>query len=51
MANDSVHNKIACNAFVGCDNLHNYLVIKLIVSTAKKPNWIIVHDSGEANST
>jgi len=38
MANDSVHNKIACNAFVGCDNLHNYLVIKLIVSTAKKPN-------------
>jgi len=51
MANDAVHNKSACNAFVGCDNLHNFLVIKPIVSTAKKPNWNIVHDSGEAKST
>jgi hypothetical protein len=45
MANDSVHNKSAC------DNLHNFLVIKLIISKAKKRNWIIVHDSGEAKST
>jgi hypothetical protein len=51
MANDSVHNKSACNAFVGYDNFHNFLVIKLIVSTAKKPNWIIVHESGKAKST
>jgi hypothetical protein len=51
MANGSVHNRSACNAFVGYDNLHNFLVIKLIVSTAKKPNWIVMHGSGEAKST
>jgi len=51
MVNDSVHNKSACNPFVECDNLHNFLAIKLIVSTAKKLNWIIVHDFGEAKSS
>jgi len=51
MVNDSDHNKYACNAFVQCDNLHNFLAIKLIVSTAKKLNWIIVHDFGEAKSS
>jgi len=28
MANESVYNKSACNAFVGSDNLHNFLANK-----------------------